>query len=90
MLFTIFFSMVVASISCIVLVLVFVYTVRTGQYDDIEAPKYRIMTDDDANPIEQDIENKVINQDNSMHEQVKPFNYNDSKNLDNSGNDNIK
>lgn len=31
----------------IVVVIAFIYTVRSGQYDDLEGPAYRILMDDD-------------------------------------------
>nr|CAA6830769.1 MAG: Type cbb3 cytochrome oxidase biogenesis protein CcoS, involved in heme b insertion [uncultured Thiotrichaceae bacterium] len=31
----------------IVMVIAFTYTVRSGQYDDLEGPAYRILMDDD-------------------------------------------
>lgn len=31
----------------IVVVIAFVYTVKSGQYDDLEGPAYRILMDDD-------------------------------------------
>lgn len=31
----------------IVMVIAFLYTVRSGQYDDLEGPAYRILMDDD-------------------------------------------
>lgn len=31
----------------IIVVIAFLYTVRSGQYDDLEGPAYRILMDDD-------------------------------------------
>lgn len=31
----------------VVVVIAFIYTVRSGQYDDLEGPAYRILLDDD-------------------------------------------
>lgn len=31
----------------IIVVIAFVYTVKSGQYDDLEGPAYRILMDDD-------------------------------------------
>jgi len=45
---TIFFLIFIAFIIGIVSWLLFLWAVRSGQYDDVEGPKYRMLDDDDV------------------------------------------
>lgn len=51
----------------IVVVIAFIYTVRSGQYDDLEGPAYRILMDDD----DPRIPSKTTNQLRSTKEQAE-------------------
>lgn len=37
----------IAVVMMVVIVVAFIYTVRSGQYDDLEGPAHRILMDDD-------------------------------------------
>ena len=51
----------------IVVVIAFIYTVRSGQYDDLDGPAYRILMDDD----DPRIPSKMTNQPHSPKEQAE-------------------
>ena len=44
----------IAVLVALVLVLVFLWSVRSGQYDDLEGPAHRILMDDDASTPEEE------------------------------------
>ncbi len=51
----------------IIVVIAFIYTVRSGQYDDLEGPAYRILMDDD----DPRIPSKTTNQPPSAKKQAE-------------------
>lgn len=55
----------------IVVVIAFIYTVRSGQYDDLEGPAYRILMDDDDPRIPHQTENVLKKANNRAEEADK-------------------
>ena len=58
----IFFMMPIAFIIATFFVIAFIWSVKKGQYDDIETPSYRMLLDDEIEIPQNQIKNTIKNQ----------------------------
>lgn len=61
----------IAIVVMIVVVVAFIYTVRSGQYDDLEGPAHRILMDDDDPRIPSNANKTSINKNNRSSKNKK-------------------